>query len=157
MSREWASIAFALGSCLIAAWPAQASLGGRRDSIDADRRHLGAQLSATVAPTHTVHRLTLPNGEVIREFARSDGVVFAVAWRGPARPDLRQLLGPRFDDVQADNVLPGGRRTRRPLAVRRPDFALSSGGHPGAFWGVAYLPALAPPGFSVTDLAEPSS
>jgi hypothetical protein len=142
---------------VIAAVPAWAALGGGRESIDTDRRHLAARLSATAAATHTVHVLTMPNGEVIREFARNDGTVFAVAWRGPARPDLRQLLGPRFDDVQADNVLPGGRRTRRPLAVRRPDFALTSGGHPGAFWGVAYLPALAPPGFPVKDLTEPAA
>lgn len=140
---------------LLAAIPAYASLGGGRDSIDIDRRHLSAKISATAAATHTVHVLTMPNGEVVREFARSDGTVFAVTWRGPARPDLRQLLGPHFDTVQADNVLPGGRRTRRPLAVRRPDFEMTSGGHPGAFWGAAYLPALAPPGFSVKDLSEP--
>jgi hypothetical protein len=131
----------------------QASLGGGRDSIDADGRRFSARMSAVAASTHTVHVLTAPNGEVVREYARPDGVVFAVSWRGAARPDLRQLLGPRFDDVQADNILPGGRRTRRPLAVRRPDFRMSSGGHPGAFWGVAYLPALAPSGFSVHDLS----
>jgi hypothetical protein len=157
MSRQWVSFAFAAASCLIAAWPAQASLGGGRESIDADSRHFSARASATAASTHTVHVLTMPNGEVIREFARADGKVFAVSWRGPARPDLRQLLGPRFDTVQADNVLPGGRRTRRPLAVGRPDFAMSSGGHPGAFWGVAYLPALAPPGFPVKALVEPAA
>ena len=144
---------FVAAVSVIAAGSVQASLGGRRDSIDADGRHLSARMSAQSAATHTVHVLTMPNGEVIREFARPDGVVFAVTWRGPARPDLRQLLGPRFDDVQADNILPGGRRTRRPLAVRRGDFQLSSGGHAGAFWGMAYLPASAPPGFSVKDLS----
>ena len=147
------SAPFVAALWIVGAWPAQASLGGGRDSIDADGRHLLARMSAVAAATHTVHVLTMPNGEVIREYARADGVVFAVGWRGPARPDLRQLLGPRFDDVQADNILPGGRRTRRPLAVRRPDFRMSSGGHPGAFWGVAYLPALAPAGFSAQDLS----
>jgi hypothetical protein len=155
MSRPWASFVLAAACCLFAGHPAEANLGGGRDSIDADGRRLSARMSAANAPTHTVHVLTMANGEVIREFARPDGVVFAVAWRGPARPDLRQLLGPRFDTVQADNTLPHGRRTRRPLAVRRPDFAMSSGGHPGAFWGVAYLPALAPAGFPVRDLAAP--
>lgn len=128
-------------------------LGGGRDSVETDRQHLSARASATAAATHTVNALTLANGEVVREFTRGDGVVFAVTWRGPARPDLRQLLGNRFDAVQADNVLPGGRRTRRPLAVRRPDFVMTSGGHSGAFWGAAWLPGLAPPGFSVKDLA----
>jgi hypothetical protein len=143
--------------CLIGGLPARASLGGGRDSVDADGRHFAARMSTIGASTHTVNVLTMTNGEVVREFTRGDGVVFAVTWRGPARPDLRQLLGPRFDTIQADNVLGGGRRTRRPLAVRRPDFVLSSGGHPGAFWGVAYLPALAPAGFPVRDLTEPQA
>lgn len=147
------AVVIAIGAMgLLNAAPARAALGGGRDSIDADGRHFAARVSAVAASTHTVHVLTMPNGEVVREFARPDGVVFAVAWRGPARPDLRQLLGSRFDAVQADNILPGGRRTRRPLAVHRSDFALTSGGHSGAFWGVAYLPALAPPGFAVRDL-----
>jgi hypothetical protein len=127
-------------------------LGANRESIDADGRHFSARMSAISATTHTVHVLTMPNGEVVREFARPDGVVFAVTWKGPARPDLRQLLGPKFEDVQADNVLAGGRRTRRPLAVRRAGFQMNSGGHPGAFWGMAYMPALAPSGFSAQDL-----
>ena len=156
LSRWNAGWAFAV-LAVAAASPALAGLGQGRDSIDADRRQFAARHSAIAASTHTVHVLTQANGEVIREFARADGVVFAVAWRGPSRPDLRQLLGPRFDIVQADNVLRGGRRTRRPLAVRRPDFALASGGHPGGFWGVAYLPALAPSGFSVKDLTVPAT
>jgi Protein of unknown function (DUF2844) len=154
-TRLFAPVGGAVAAALwiAGAWPAQASLGAGRDSIDADGRHFSARMSAVSASTHTVHVLTMPNGEVVREFARPDGVVFAVTWKGPARPDLRQLLGARFDDVQADNVLPGGRRTRRPLAVRRPGFQMSSGGHPGAFWGVAYLPGLAPSGFSPQTLS----
>jgi hypothetical protein len=138
---------------VVAAWPAQAHLGGGRETVDADGRHFSARMSALRAATHTVHVLNLPNGEVVREFARPDGVVFAVTWKGPARPDLRQLLGPKFDEMQADNVLAGGRRTRRPLAVRRSGFEMTSGGHSGAFWGMALLPALAPPGFSAQDLS----
>jgi hypothetical protein len=149
--RQTAHGALAAVLFLLGGWPAQASLGGGRDTVDADRRHLAARMSAAAASTHTVNVLTMPNGEVIREFTRGDGVVFAVTWRGPARPDLRQLLGARF------NILPGGRRTHRPLAVGRRDFRLTSGGHSGAFWGAAYLPAEAPPGFSVRDLAGPSA
>lgn len=138
--------------CLLLAGSAHATLGGARGTVEADRSHLSARLSALPSRTYTVEVLTLANGGVVREYVRGDGAVFAVAWRGPARPDLRQLLGNRFDVVQADNILPGGRRTRRPLAVRRPDFIVHSGGHSGAFWGVAYLPLLAPPGFSASEL-----
>jgi hypothetical protein len=135
------------------ATPAAAALGGGRDTVEADRTHLGARLTSSAAAGATVHALVLVNGGVVREYARPDGVVFALTWRGPSRPDLRQLLGARFDALQADNVLPGGRRTRRPLTVRRSDFRLTSGGHSGAFWGAAYLPAQAPVGFSARDLS----
>lgn len=132
---------------------AEARLGGSVDTVEADRAHLSARHSSTNASAYTLHALTLNNGAVVREYARGDGTVFAVAWRGPSRPDLRQLLGPRFDVLQADNAAPAGRRTRRPLTVRRPDFIVSSGGHSGAFWGAAYLPGLAPAGFSPKDLS----
>jgi hypothetical protein len=137
---------------LLAAAPAHAVLGGAATTVEADRVHMSAKLASTAAASHTIHALTLPNGEVIREFARADGTVFALAWRGPSRPDLRQLLGARFDVLQADNVGPGGRRTRRPLSVQRADFVLSSGGHSGAFHGFAYLPSLTPAGFSAQEL-----
>ena len=78
--------------------------------------------------------------------------MFAVSWRGVARPDLRQLLGGYFDTFQSDNALHGGRRSRRPMAVNRSDFVVRTGGHSGAFWGVAILPQAAPAGFSASDL-----
>jgi hypothetical protein len=77
--------------------------------------------------------------------------VFAVTWRGGGRPDLRQLLGEHFQTLQADNVR-AGRRTRRPLSVNRPDLIVLTGGHPGGFWGVAFLPQMAPAGFSTSEL-----
>jgi len=132
--------------------PAQAALGGAYESVEADRVHLAARLNSTPAATHTVHALTLANGGVAREYARGDGTVFAVAWHGPGRPDLRQLLGGYFDRFQAENGLRAGRRARRPLSSGHTDFMVQTGGHPGAFWGVAYLPHMAPAGFSTKEL-----
>jgi hypothetical protein len=143
-----------VAGALLATGPASASLGGARATVDDDRAHLGAALTSTSTGTYTVHALTLANGAVNREFVRPDGTVFAVTWRGSSRPDLRQLLGDRFAVLQSDNVGPGGRRTRRPLSVSRSDFVLRSGGHPGAFWGVAYLPGAIPAGFTPGDLRE---
>ena len=106
--------------------------------------------SATAAST--VETLTLPNGGTVEEYVGAHGVVFGVSWRGPGRPDLEQLLGDHFATLQADNPLPGGRRTRSPLTVNRTDLVVHSGGHPGAFWGSAYLPQQLPAGFSLKDL-----
>jgi len=144
----------ALGALsLISAAPAHAVLGGSYNTIETDRLHMAAQVRTSAAASFSVHALTLANGAVVREFTRGDGTVFAVDWRGPGRPDLRQLLGSYFDILQTDNAIPvGRRRTRRPLAVNRADLVIQTAGHPGAFQGVAILPKQAPTGFSAADL-----
>jgi hypothetical protein len=139
------------GLCVTLPRPAEATLGQAHDSVDTDRVRLGARHSAQTAPTHTVDTLILANGGVVREFSRGDGTVFALAWHGPGRPDLRQLLGARFDAFQSSATAPGGRRVRRPLSVNRSDLIVHSAGHPGAFWGFAFIPALTPAGFSMDE------
>ncbi len=142
----------ALGLAALAAGPAHASLGGAYASVETDRAHLAARASTAQSAAFTVHSLTLANGATVREFTRADGTVFAIAWQGPGRPDLRQLLGGYFDTFQAENGLKAGRRTRRPLQVQHSDFVVQTSGHPGAFRGMAVLPQLAPAGFSSDDL-----
>ena len=132
--------------------PAMAALGGDALSVEADRAHLAATTVATTYAAYTAYALTLPNGGVVKEFAARGGAVFALSWRGPGRPDLRQLLGARFAQFQSDNTAPVRGRRRRPLAVDRAEFIVHTGGHAGAFWGVAYLPQQSPEGFSVKDM-----
>ena len=150
LSRLFCAAAAVAG--LSAAVPAYAFLGGAYASVAADRAHMAARLQTTAAATHTLHTLTLANGGLVREFSRADGAVFAVTWRGPGRPDLRQLLGDKFAVLQADNAPRPGRVRRLPPTVNRPDFVVLTGGHPGAFWGVAFLPRNAPAGFSPSEL-----
>jgi len=135
-----------------AAGSASAGLGRAYASVDADRAVLGAAVVSTVAGPYTVHTLTLQNQGTVREYTRPDGLVFAVTWRGPGRPNLRQILGDSFDAVQADNAQRGGARIRHPLMVNRANLQVQTGGHPGAFWGVALLPALQPAGFALANL-----
>jgi len=132
--------------------PSFATLGGVSATIEADRAHLAARSSTVVNADYTVHIMTLPNGGTVKEFERSDGVVFGIAWRGPSRPDLRQLLGARFNVLQSDIAVHGGRRLRAPLADERSDFVLHSAGHSGAFVCSAYLPQMAPSDFSISAL-----
>jgi hypothetical protein len=150
LSRLGCTAAVAAGLC--AALPAHAFLGGAYSSVAADRAHLAARLQSTAAATHTLHTLTLANGGMVHEFSRPDGAVFAVTWRGPGRPDLRQLLGEHFATMQADNANRRGRLRRMPLIVNRSNLVVLTGGHSGAFWGLAFLPQSAPAGFSPSQL-----
>jgi hypothetical protein len=149
------AVAALTAAFLASAGPAGAALGRAYSSVDTDRLTLGATVASTFASTfagaYTVHTLTLPNHGVVKEFTRADGLVFALVWQAPGRPDLRQLLGDNFEIVQADNARVGP-RVRRPLAVNRANLVLKTGGHPGAFWGAALLPQLEPAGFSASDL-----
>ncbi len=144
----------ALG-CL-AAGDAVASLGGAYDSVVADRAHLSARMRSTTVAAHQVHRLTLINGAVRKEFATDGGPVFAVSWSGRSKPDLRQLMGPYFSRFQARTATVSGRRIRRALVARQSDLVVYSGGANGAFWGYAYLPKAAPSDFAVSEL-DPNS
>jgi hypothetical protein len=133
------------------ATPAQAYLGGARTTVEADRSRFTASRKSIAGPGYTIDAMTLANGGTVKEFSGPDGMVFAVTWLAPGRPDLRQLFGANFSILQADNAR-SGPRTRAPLAVNRSDLLVESGGHSGAFWGVAILTRIAPADFSVSDL-----
>lgn len=134
---------------------AMAELGGPSTAVQGDQSHMRAQLRTVQLGNHTRHELTLPNGGTVHEFTNGLGQIFAITWYGPGKPDLRSLLGPYFGAFQAASSPDGGRHShfrRRPVAVNRSDIQIQAGGHMGYFWGVAYLPALAPAGFSISDL-----
>jgi hypothetical protein len=149
-SRGAALLILGLGSASLATG-AHAALGHAVATVQEDRLHMSAALASTATPAYTMHTLTLVNGGEVKEFS-AGGVIFAVSWRGPGRPDLRQLLGEHFATLQADNARAGGRRLRMPMAVNRSDLIVHGGGHPGAFWGLAYLPGATPAGVSAADL-----
>ncbi len=145
-----------LGGGLFFAWlalaaPAHATLGAPRATVEADRSHFAAARKSLAGPGYVVDTMALANGGTVKEYTGPDGTVFAVSWLAPGRPDLRQLFGAHFPTLQAANVRRGP-RTRAPLAVNRSDLVVHSGGHSGAFWGVAILPQAAPAGFSITGL-----
>jgi hypothetical protein len=132
--------------------PAQAALGGKSASVDADRAHLRARMSRSVAAGYTTQDLTTDDGTVTREYISSAGTVFAVTWDGPMRPDLKQLFGGYYDRFQAANTGKGA--GRRPLRADLLDFIVRSGGHSGDFWGFAYLPLETPTGFDLSLLTR---
>jgi hypothetical protein len=130
--------------------PAKAALGAPYASIEADQTALRASLKVTPHANYEVHELTLPSGTLVREYVTTSGIVFAVAWNGPAKPDLSELLGPYFADLNA--AARTGRGGHNHLSLKRSDLVIQAGGHMRAFSGRAYLVAAVPAGVSIDDL-----
>jgi hypothetical protein len=145
-----AGMAFALSA------PAHAELGGGVSTIESDGARMGAKTISRQFGTSTLHTLTRPNGGTVHELTNSDGQVFAVVWAGPGKPDLRALLGRYFATFQSSNASVGRalHGLRRPPQVNQPDLQIQTAGHMGWFRGIAFIPSLAPPGFSASDLPQ---
>lgn len=141
--------------CLFLSTAASAKLGGAVSSVVADRQRIAVSGNSVAMGRYTRHDLTRANGGSVREFTNADGKVFAVTWSGPGKPDLKTLLGSYFSTFQASSVATARQMhaLRHPPQVAERDLQIQTGGHMGWFHGVAFIPSLAPAGFSVGDLA----
>jgi len=138
-----------LGAAL---WPclAHATLGEPESSVAAEPQLSHASIKASDLGTYRVQESQLPSGTVVREYAAPNGKIFAVTWRGPFVPNLRQLLGAYFDEYAA--APKGPISNHHHLEVRQPDLVVEAGGHMRASAGRAYLPQAVPAGVSVGEL-----
>jgi hypothetical protein len=140
-----------------AAFPAWAALGGDFASVQADQVHLQGTLRTTAMASYTVHEIQTASGTVVREYVSfsgaSAGKVFAISWKGPWPPDMRQVLGSYFDQyVQAAKAQRAVRVGRRPLVIEEPGLVMHVGGHPRGFVGRAYVPEMLPAGARAEDI-----
>jgi hypothetical protein len=131
---------------------AKAGLGESEASVDQDRQALSGQRNASVAhPQYTVHEIV--NGAVtVHEYAQN-GVVFGVAWKGVAAPDLSSLLGnyySEFQDASKQAVRQKGQRAHS--MVQGAHVVVERSGHMRAIQGKAYVLALLPQGVSADDI-----
>ncbi|SMG38465.1 DUF2844 domain-containing protein [Paraburkholderia susongensis] len=113
-----------------------------------------ASSTSSASPSYTVRETTLGNGTVVREYLAANGSVFGIAWHGPQMPDLNDLLGSYFSQyvagVKAVRATRGN--ARGPVSVDQSGLVVRSGGHMGAFSGVAWLPSALPAGVSGSDI-----
>lgn len=132
---------------------AQATLGQRADTVGGNQEltKFKAALPKAISGSYTLHRLQLPSGTSVREYADEFGIVFAVAWDGPTKPDLNQLLGRYFTEYES-GAGASTRRHRNHMVVRKFDFVIQSEGRMRAFRGKAYLPQSIPVGVSIEEL-----
>ena len=135
-----------LSPCIVAA-----ALGEPETSVQTEAARLRGSIKVTPHANYKLHEIQLPSGTLVREFAGSDGKVFAVAWSGPAVPNLRELLGQYFDNyVTAAKAEHSGGHHH--LQIRESNLVVLAGGHMRAFSGLAYLPQALPSGVSAGDL-----
>ncbi|MDP9897770.1 DUF2844 domain-containing protein [Variovorax ginsengisoli] len=107
-----------------------------------------ASASASASASYTLIESIDTSGVTVHEYVSPAGIVFAVTWSGPARPDLSVLLGAR---PYAQMVAAGSLR-RGPVEVDQSDLVIHSGGRMGALRGSAWIPSLVPAGVSVEQL-----
>jgi len=131
--------------------PALAALGGDATSVEADRARMKGALRIASSAGFTVHEITTADGTVVREYLSPADKVFAVSWRGPVNPDLRQMLGNYYAQYEQAASAPhvGGHRH---LAIEQPGLVVQSSGRMRAFFGRAWAPDLLPQNFSVSDI-----
>jgi Protein of unknown function (DUF2844) len=127
-----------------------AALGEPEASVKADLAQLKGSVAVTEHTGYRVHEIQLSSGTLLREFVGPDGQVFAIAWKGPSIPNLRQTLGKYFDNYVAAAQSP--HQGRNHLQIQQSDLVVQAGGHMRAFSGRAYLPQAVPSGVSVGDL-----
>ena len=126
-----------------------AELGGNAASILSEQKEFNSQLSNSQQSGVVVYTQTLPSGIVIQEYLSGSGTVFAVTWSGPALPNLQTLLGGYFKDYLA-----AIKEARRSIYLNNENVIIQSSGMMGAFQGFAFLPKLAPSGFTPNDLNQ---
>ncbi len=144
MIRQVFAFSSLSAALLVSALPGFGALGGGEDSIAADQTKFQAERRVVTERNYNVHELNRADGTVIREYVSPAGTVFGVSWKGPAIPDLSQLLGSNFAEFK-NNVHPAAGR-RRVAVVHAGDLVVESTGHQRAFYGRAYLSSALPSG-----------
>lgn len=146
-----------ISSCLIG-FPTYvlAGLGGSVDSFQNSstpvtilRHSVEATSSSTTAINYSTQQMHDDAGNLITEYVSTNGVVFALTWRGMFKPDLHQLLGHYFSTYLA---VEAGSIGRQAQVVNQDSVVVVSEGRLRNFHGKAYIPSLIPNGFSLDDL-----
>ena len=143
-------ILFCMTAAVCVSAPAFAALGGDAASVENDRVSMKGAMRITPTVDYSVHEIQTPAGIVIREYVSAAGKVFAVSWRGPAIPDLAQLLGSYSEPLRQAAVHPHYNHHR--LNIETADVVLQSNGHLRTRYGRAWVPAILPQNFSPKDI-----
>jgi hypothetical protein len=141
------ALAAMLGTAL--AGPAHAALGGDVASVMRDSAALKATHSVTPFARYDLHESSSPDGMLLREYVDHGGRVFAVSWRGPRSPDLKELLG-----VHAAHFAAARSRlsNHHVTVVDEPGLAVTVLKLPRGWSGQALVPTALPSGVDRAEL-----
>jgi hypothetical protein len=144
----------AIAALLLVPTLSHATLGGKPTHA-ASNAAVQPLLRSAAQPTASntpwsLHSTSSDDGVTVHEYASLDGIVFAVTWSGPVRPDMAALLGSYFPNVAS--AARRGRRGTGPLVERSGELQIESIGHQGQFTGKAWLPRLVPARVDIGDL-----
>lgn len=133
--------------------PAWAALGEPVASVEKDRAAMKGQGQSKAGKGYSLETITTA-GMTITEYVSSDGVIFAVTWKGTGAPDLRLLLAAYFDEYQEGFMELQNRkpRVRKPLALKTARLVVEQVGSSRSMWGRAFVPALVPSTISPQDI-----
>jgi hypothetical protein len=146
--RSWRNVLLAALAMPLAC---HAALGDKAASVQSDQRNMRAAARGMQShDQYKVHEMQGEAGTIVREYESPEGVIFAVAWEGPVKPDLKQLFGKYYDQYRdAGRTASAGHRHS---TVRQSNLVVRSSGHVRAFSGLAYLPGQVPPGVNIDEL-----
>lgn len=138
---------------LLLPFAAHAALGGHVDSVKDDQQALKG-ISRKAQQTSASYSVTEIEsaGYTVREYANSDGTIFAVTWRGVGHPDLQTLLGDYYNEfTEADaNKESEGKHT--PRSIEAKNVTVRRSGHMRDWRGRAFAPKFIPEGVNVEEL-----
>lgn len=138
------ALALAVGAMPIAA---HATLGQKLNTtapVAASGQHAAVSLRPSQSTPGVTVQTSLLNGVQVTQYANSAGVVFAVAWSGPAQPDLQSLLGANAAALRHPDL---ARSTLGRGVFRQHDLRIETFGRLRDVHGQAYIPSLTPAGF----------
>jgi Protein of unknown function (DUF2844) len=154
IGKNLARVGTIVASIVLAPGIAHATLGGDVVSVHKNQMAIGGELRLERCAYGERHVMQLANGTVVRQYLSPSGMVYAVTWRGPRTPNLRELLGTYFAQLSRLDRARGGRHA---MTLTGDDFLMRSIGRRDLFAGGAWVPSLLPSGVDPQTLLTATS
>lgn len=144
-------------SAMIISIPVFATLGDAPNPSLSPKTNLYHQRASAppVSPFYTVTQSAYGGG-MVREYANTQGIVFAITWIGMSPLQPQEYFGAHvssYNNAVARSLATPRNGFRKPkVIIKDDDFVHESFGHMGAIRGRAYVPSLIPTGVQLDEI-----